>query len=247
MTNTTQESTTGGQVSPRLRHVDPNPLRDIHKGIRAALFAVTTAAGQVDPADDFEVAALISEIADVAKLLADHAHHEDEHFGPSTLPADLGERIEREHGLFDARVAWLLELAREAQGATPGDRRTAIHELYIEMASFTAAYLAHQDFEERIVVPALFDRDGADEMRAVHTRIIAGMTPEQFTRGAVAMLPALNIDDRFEMLAGMRAGMPTSAFAGMWSLTASVLEPQDTADVAARLGLDASPHGRTSR
>ena len=247
MTITRHESTTSDQVPPRLRHTEPNPLRDIHKGIRAALFAVTAAAGQVDPADDFEVAALGSEIVDVAKLLADHAHHEDEHFDPSTLPADLGERIEREHGLLDVRVTWLLELAGEARSATPGDRRMAIHELYIEMASFTAAYLAHQDFEERIVVPALFDRIGADEVRAVHTRIIAGMTPEQLTRGAVAMLPALNIEDRFEMLAGMRAEMPSNAFAGMWSLTASVLAPQDTAAVAARLGLDASPHGHTSR
>jgi hypothetical protein len=247
MTITKHDPTTRGAVSPRLRHVDPNPLRDIHKGIRAALFAVTSAAGRVDPADDFEVAALNSEIADVAKLLADHAHHEDEHFVPSTLPADLGERMEREHELLDARVAWLIELAGEAQGATLGDRRTAIHELYIELASFTGAYLAHQDFEERILVPALFDRIGADEIRAIHSRVIAGMLPEQFTRGAVAMFPALNIEDRFEMLAGMRAGMPDNAFAGVWSLAASVLAPQDTADVAARLGLDASPHGRTSR
>lgn len=247
MTMTKPNTLISYQASPRLRHVDPNPLRDIHKGIRAALFAVTSAAGRVDPADAFEVAALESEIADVAKLLADHAHHEDEHFDLSMLPADLVERIESEHAVFDTRVALLIELAGEARGATPGDRRQAIHELYIEMASFTAAYLAHQDFEERTVVPALFDRIGADEVHAIHTRIIAEMSPEQFTRGAVAMFPALNIDDRFEMLAGMRAAMPDAVFAGVWSLAASVLAPQDAADVAARLGLDTSPDGHTSR
>ncbi len=246
MTTIKHDTMSRGEAAPRLRHVDPNPLRDIHKGIRAALFAVTSAAGRVDPADDLEVAGLESEIVDVAQLLADHAHHEDDHFDLSTLPADLGERIEREHELLDARVAWLIELAGEARGATPGDRRQAIHELYIEMASFAGAYLAHQDFEERTLVPALLDRIGADEIRAIHARIIAGMSPEQFTRGAVAMFPALNIEDRFEMLAGMRAGMPDTAFAGVWSLAASVLAPQDTADVAARLGLDAPPHSRPS-
>ncbi len=245
MTITKHDPTISGPVSPRLRHVDPNPLRDIHKGIRAALFAVTSAAGRVDPADDFEVAALNSEIADVAKLLADHAQHEDEHFDLSVLPADLGERIEREHELLGSRVAWLIELAGEVQGATPGERRTAIQELYIEIASFTGAYLAHQDFEERIVVPALFDRLGADEVLAVHTRIIDAMSPEEFTRGAVAILPAINIEDRFELLVGMREAMPDNAFAGVWSLAASVLAPQDTADIAARLGIDASPHRRT--
>jgi hypothetical protein len=42
----------------RLQPVGFDPLRDIHKAIRAALFAVTAEAGRVDPSDDLSVAAL---------------------------------------------------------------------------------------------------------------------------------------------------------------------------------------------
>ena len=53
------------------------------------------------------------------------------------------------------------------------------------------------------------------------------------------MLPAMNVDDRVELLGGMRANAPAEVFAGVWSLAGSVLAPADRAAVAARLGLAA--------
>jgi hypothetical protein len=63
------------------------------------------------------------------------------------------------------------------------------------------------------------------------------MPPEELTRGLVAILPAGNVDDRCELLGGMRAGAPAEVFAGLWRLAASLLSPEDAAQVAARLGL----------
>ena len=37
------------------------------------------------------------------------------------------------------------------------------------------------------------------------------------------MIPAMNIDDRTELLGGMRAGAPPEVFEGIWGLTGSVL------------------------
>ena len=51
------------------------------------------------------------------------------------------------------------------------------------------------------------------------------------------MLPAMNIDDRTEMLGGMQAGAPAEVFDGVWGLAGSVLAPADHAALAARLGL----------
>jgi hypothetical protein len=51
------------------------------------------------------------------------------------------------------------------------------------------------------------------------------------------MLPAMNIDGRAELLAGMRAGAPPQVFEGVWGLAASVLTPVDHAALADRLGV----------
>ena len=41
--------------------------RDIHKGIRAELFAITSTAGSIDPADEFDRAALADHVAAVGR------------------------------------------------------------------------------------------------------------------------------------------------------------------------------------
>ena len=47
----------------------------------------------------------------------------------------------------------------------------------------------------------------------------------------------MNVDDRTELLGGMRMGAPAEVFAGVWGLVGSVLAPVDAAAVAARLGI----------
>jgi hypothetical protein len=233
MTGTPTPSTTLDRLQP----VGFDLLRDIHKAIRAALFAVTAEAGRIDPADDLSVAALEAEVRDVARFLADHAAHEDEHFDLSVHLPGLAEQLERDHAALDARMSWLVQLAGDVRFVPPADRRFPVHELYVELASFTGAYLAHQDLEERVILPALVQRLGVDALLGIHGAIMASLSPEQFTRGFAAILPAINVDDRGEMLGGMRAGMPAEAFAGVWSLALSLLATEDAAALAQRLGL----------
>ena len=56
--------------------------RDIHKGVHAELFAVTTSAGNTDPGDREGRAALSGYVLDLVELLVDHAGHEDTHVLP---------------------------------------------------------------------------------------------------------------------------------------------------------------------
>jgi hypothetical protein len=51
------------------------------------------------------------------------------------------------------------------------------------------------------------------------------------------MLPAMNLDDRVELLGGMQAGAPPEVFDGVWSLARSVLPAADHQAVARRLAL----------
>lgn len=215
--------------------------RDIHKGIRAELFAVTSTAGSVDPTDRCGRAALADHVAAVSRVLESHAAHEDAAIDPvlvEHLP-ELAERISHDHHVLEARFAWLVELAADAAGASmPTDQRRLGHLLHLELSGFTSSYLAHQLVEERLVMPALERVVGVDAVVGIHTAILSSIPPEEMAASLAFMLPAMNADDRAELLGGVRASAPAEAFAGMVSLARSVLDPVEFAATTRRIGID---------
>lgn len=209
--------------------------RDIHKGIRAELFALTAEAGRIDPSDTGAVIALDAQVRSVVDFLVSHAEHEDGVIQPAleARAADLAGAIARDHESLEGRMLVLRELASSAVDAT--DRRRAVHELYVEVAAFTGAYLLHQDLEERVVGPALEVLFGVDGVLEMHGRILAAIPPQEMGESVAIMLPAMNVDDRTEMLGGIRATAPAEAFAAMRGLAASVLTEADFRAVDDRL------------
>ena len=210
--------------------------RNIHKGIRSELYAVTEEAGRLDPSDRDDRAALAAHLGSVVTLLASHAEHEDASINPSLevhLP-DVAARIVADHEVLDARIKVVGEFAEAAVQLETG-QRTEFQKLYLELASFTSAYLAHQDFEERVVMPALEQAIGFDGVFAINQAIVSSIPPDQLVKTLAIMLPAMNVDDRTELLGGMKAGAPPEVFQGVWSLAGSVLTPGDRAAVARRL------------
>ena len=230
MTFTTDNQTT----APALQAVTFDLYRDIHKGIRAELFAVTGEAGRIDPSNEADRVDLARHVRSVVELLVSHAEHEDAHIQPileKEVP-DLAARIADDHEAFDTRIVDIACLAEVVKG----DRFDS-HEVYIELASFTSVYLAHQDLEERVVMPALAALLGIEGCLAVHGAIIGSIPPDEMARSLAVMLPAMNVDDRTDLLGGMRAGAPAEVFAAVWSLAGSVLTPADRDAVAGRLGV----------
>ncbi len=213
--------------------------RDIHKAIRAELFAVTGDAGRTDPADRAARAALAGHVDAVMTLLIEHAHHEDGPIQPvleAELP-DLAALIERDHATLERRIEGLRDQAASTvDHLAAGDGRPALHRLYIELASFTGAYLAHQDLEERVVMPALQAAVGIDAVVAIHGAIVGPMPPEELARSLALMLPAMNVEDRTEFFTGFAAAAPAEVVDGVWGLAGSVLDPKDLTALATRLG-----------
>jgi hypothetical protein len=201
---------------------------NIHKGIRSELFDVVLRAGRIDPSDRRVRSDFAVRVGEVVELLESHARHEDD--GLEAVLAEhlpqLGEKIAAEHAQLGARLVALRELA------SGGD---AMHRLYLELASFTSAYLAHQDFEERTVMPAVEDAIGVEAVVAIHEQIVGSIPPPEMASSLAIMLPAMNIDDRAGLLGGMRASAPADVFAGVWGLAGSVLSPADYAALAGRL------------
>jgi hypothetical protein len=213
--------------------------RDIHKGIRTELFAVTSEAGALDPADRLGRAALADQWRSVSETLIAHAEHEDGAIQPvieTHLPA-LAERITDEHEVLEGRIGELVDLVDSAVEVAEGDQRARLHRVYVELASFTASYLEHQDLEERLVMPELELAIGLEAVLAIHGEIISNIPPDEMAASLAIMIPAMNVDDRAELLAGMRAGAPPEAFDAVWGLVGSVLEPADHAVLGRRLDL----------
>jgi hypothetical protein len=222
---------------PALRPVAVDLYRDIHKGIRAELFAVTETAGRLNPSVPDERLALAAHVRAVVQLLVSHAEHEDGHIQPAlevNLPA-LAEQVAADHHRLEARLAGLAELADET--AATGDARWPAHRLYVEMGAFTSSYLAHQDLEERVIMPALEDAIGPEAALEIHGAIVGSIPPDELAQSLAVMLPAMNVDDRAEMLGGMREEAPADVFEGVWSLAGSVLDPVARAALAGRLGV----------
>ncbi len=213
--------------------------KDIHKGIRSELFAVTTSAGRVDPGDRLAKADVAAHVRSVVELLESHAEHEDAVIQPAVelhLPA-VAERIAADHAAFDVETASLVELAEEAAVTDGPDQRRLGHLLYLGLARFTGDYLAHQDVEERILMPALDRAVGFEATLAMHQAIVGSIPPDEMARSLALILPAMNVDDRTDLLGGMRAGAPAEVFQGVWGLVGSVLDPCDVAALADRLGV----------
>jgi hypothetical protein len=221
-----------------VRAVTFDLYRDIHKGIRAELFGVTLEAASIDPIDQGDRAGLAAHLTNVAALLTSHAEHEDGAIDP-VLEAhrpDLAERVNADHEALERRFARVLDMADAATTATD-DLRHRLHQVHLETAAFTSAYLAHQDLEERVVMPALEAAVGVDAVIAVHGAIIGSIPPAEMMQSLAVMLPAMNVDDRTDLLGGMRASAPPEAFDAVVSLTRSVLCPVDATAVLSRLGL----------
>lgn len=213
--------------------------RDIHKGIRRELFAVTSEGGRIDPGDTGAVQALGTRWRSMTSLLVSHAEHEEIHVQPvlEGVAPELAEQVIPVHRELEARAAALEVLADRAGSACPAEARLMVHRLYLGLAGFTSAYLAHQEFEELVVMPALSAAIPVDELVAIDMAIVASVSPEEMVQSATIMLPAMNVEDRVDLVGAMREGMPTEVFAGVWGLVEGVLGPVDAAQLAARLGL----------
>jgi hypothetical protein len=213
--------------------------RDIHKGIRAELFAITAAAGSIDPSSPSDRAALADHIMSVAHVLESHAHHEDAVIDPVLalhLP-DLAEEITEDHERLEARFSRIGELAAAVVDAPQTELQRLTRTLYLDLSSFTGTYLAHQDLEERIVMPELERMIGVEQVLELHGAIVGSIPPDEMARSLAFMLPAMNVDDRSEMLDGMRMAAPQEAFDAVVGLARSVLLPADYSALADRLDI----------
>ncbi|MFN8028019.1 MAG: hemerythrin domain-containing protein, partial [Acidimicrobiia bacterium] len=213
--------------------------RDIHKALRAELFGVTAQAGSTDPGDADARIAVATRWNEAVALLVEHAEHEDEFVQPviERHAPQLAPVVVREHEVLEQQMAQLEVLADRAAGATGASARFLGHQLYLGLANFTAAYTEHLAFEELEVNVELSRALGPDELLAVDQALVASIPPDRMGVALGLMLPAMNADDRAELLGGAQQGAPAEVFAGMLAVARGALAPADYAQLTTRLGV----------
>ena len=86
-------------------------------------------------------------------------------------------------------------------------------------------------------MPALERAIGIEAVMGIHQAIISSIPPDQMAISLAIMFPAMNIDDRADLLGGMQQGAPAEVFAQVFGLVRSALTPCDGDALAKRLGI----------
>jgi hypothetical protein len=213
--------------------------RLIHKGIRYAMFQTTMQAGSVDVGDDEQVDDVLARCTDLIGILHLHHHHEDSFVRPllEYVAPDLSSLVEAQHVVVDEGIEQLTALGRRLAGASALARSNVAHRLYLDLTRFTAVYLDHQLYEETVVMPLLCLAIPAGDLETVHATQLRLMPLDVLVDGARVMLPAINLGERADMLAGLSSA-PAEVFAAVRRAAESVLTPAQFAQVADRIGLN---------
>ena len=213
--------------------------REVHKAIRFAMFHSTMNVGSLDVTDLDAVVDVAAQCTDLIELLELHHHHEDD-FVQALVELhapDLAIVVETQHLTVEAGMATLRVLVSALVDAAPADRQRVAHRLYLELTRFTAAYLDHQLWEEQRVMPALCRAVDVADLEALHMELKQSIAPDVMARFMMVMLPAMNVDERVDMLGGMSMA-PPPVWAIFRGAADAALTPVQFAVVAERIGLN---------
>jgi len=212
--------------------------RQIHKGIRLAMFHTTLRAGSLDVADVDAVDSFLAAQRGLLDLLHGHHHHEDVFVQPllEQHASVLAAEIAAQHGDVEDAMARLDERGRRlATIGRPGRAGAALN-LYLDLSRLASVYLAHQLVEETEVMPALRAAMPTDELVAVDMAIRGSLPPEEMAEVMTYMLPAMDVEERAEMLGGM-AMAPPDIFSLFRAAAQAALSAADWAQVSQRIGI----------
>lgn len=212
--------------------------RQIHKGIRHALFHATLRAGSLDVDDVDAVDSFLAAQRGLLALLHGHHHHEDVFVQPllEQHSSVLARAIAAQHGDVEDAMVRLEERGRRLGTVGRPGRAGAALNLYLDLSRLASVYLAHQLVEETEVMPALRAVVPTDELVAVDMAIRGSLPPEEMAEVMTYMLPAMDVEERAEMLGGM-AMAPPEIFAIFRGAAEAALSAADWAQVSRRIGI----------
>lgn len=212
--------------------------REIHKGIRYAMHQVTIETGRVNVADADHVESVLAGVTDLFDLLHLHHHHEDVFVQPliEAHAPDLAMIVNAQHVDIEDGITHLGRLCQNLASVAQSGRAHAAHRLYLDLTRLTAAYLPHQLVEETEVMPRLRAAVPNEKLLQLDMELRASVPPPVMADVMAFMLPAMNVEERVDMLSGMSMA-PPQVFAVLRRAAKNALPSADWAVIADRIGL----------
>lgn len=213
--------------------------REVHKGLRLAIFDLVTRVGSADYGDSESRIDTVRRVHELIAVLHAHHDHEDRFMQPLILThaATLAPIIEEGHTEIEADLVQIELCTDRLEGSSGGDAVVTGLELYGRLSLLTASYLAHMGLEEGGVMAALLEATSIEELFAVDMALRSSVAPPTMCQFIAIMMPAMNVEERTNMLGGMKAGAPPEIFELFRSATETALKPDDYRNIAIRIAL----------
>ncbi len=205
----------------------PSLVLTPHKGIRYAFAQISSVAGTTDYTDKTEVAELKAQLEEFGDLLEEHANTENE-FVLKPLEARLpgsADHDEQDHEhLYALQEALLAKLEGILHPTIPASEAKSVgYEFYQDLSKLHAAHLEHMLEEEQVTQMLMWAHFTDEELMDIHHQIIQHIPPQKMLAWMKYILPALNHEERFDLLKGMQAGAPAAFFEQVMSVAEAVL------------------------
>jgi hypothetical protein len=202
--------------------------REVHKAIRSMLLDIVVKSGRLDWTDALEVTTFRRELQRVFALLSSHAHHESKFITPLLVKyaKPVAEILESAHDEQENQLDVLLATAHAIDPVRP-DARVKGHAFLVRLSRVVGDMLVHMADEEDVAMAALWEALDDAAIEQVHQQLVGSIAPDKFVAFLRWMLPAMNGDERAEMLSGMRVGAPAPVYLSVRALAREVLSPAD--------------------
>ena len=181
----------------------------VHKALRMAQCQMLVRLGNFDYVHG-NVSGLVSDLRGLLVLGAGHIGHEEAHIhGALEAKAPGGTAVlDAQHGGHRAQFAAIEALLGQLEMAEASARAAIGRRLYLSYTRFVAEDFEHMLEEETVTAPLLWSLFDDDGLRAIEGAIVGSLPPEKVIQFMGLMIPAANRDERFRLLAGMKAKAP---------------------------------------
>lgn len=207
----------------------PDIYSKVHKGLRKALFDLSYTTGNTDFTNDESLVALAKLYHDVVKFLDEHGKNEELYQLPlleSKIPGSV-KHDKLEHEIIERKINLLNRSFNNLISSSNGDRKLKGEVFYHLLNEFISDYLNHMRDEELETAKLFYEHCTDEEISSALKKIVANMMPQDMMLMLKYMIPAINDNERFELLKGIKTNAPQPAFNAIMILTQSLLSAND--------------------
>jgi len=213
----------------------------IHKGQRSRFFKIAMTAGTIDYNDQKALEKFHEELRAFNEEMRVHASLEEKFIHPllSNRVPGGARRLEEDHRTMHQKFDDLVANFEAAMSRSIDfeKRNEAALEFYLCWNRFIAFYFSHIDFEEESVQPTLWKLCTNKELGNQFKLILADQTPKELMENLGMMFPAMNLNERTQILTMGRVSMPPEAFQAVLKVVEHSLSIEDWIALKTKLNL----------